>query len=114
MERFSVKLLFQFRVEVDGRADRFRTCEERIICFKARSARAALAQARSRGKKAEFDYICTTGAKVKFQFVGVLDMTELSSICGPDEVWYDISRRLLPMERKSKIIPTDEKLLERT
>ena len=30
-----------------------------------------------------------------------------------DEVWYDTRERLLPMERRRKLIPTDEALLHR-
>ena len=55
MNRYSALLLFQFRVMVDGDPGRRRVCEERILHFRARSAKKALATAKRRGKAAKFD-----------------------------------------------------------
>ena len=88
-------------------------CEERIINFKARSPREALRLAKLRGKRGEHAYKNTDGNKVSFQFVGVLDLMSLGIECEAEEVWYDIRERLLPMERRARILPKDRHLLAR-
>ncbi len=50
-KRFAAKLLFQFRVMIDGDPGKMRLCEERIInCF-AINAREALRIAKRKGKR---------------------------------------------------------------
>lgn len=110
MQRFSAKLLFEFRVAVDGVVGRRRLCEERIIVLHARSAKAALAQAKRKGKKGETRYRNGDGNPVHFAFIGVMDLLCLGLECDPDEVWYDIVERLAPSERKSKWIPPEAAL----
>jgi len=44
--RYAAKLLFQFRVVVDGEHGVMRTCEERILVLRASSARKALVMAK--------------------------------------------------------------------
>lgn len=87
-----------------------RRCEERLIVLSARSAQSALRKAKSHGRKAEFTATAEAGNAVYFEFVGIIDLLEIGIECLPDEVWYDISIRRLPMERKAKIIPPEEKL----
>src|SRR5436190_18660816 len=113
MTRFAAKLLFQFRVDVDGDAGKRRLCEERIINFSARSPSEALQRAKRRGKKGEHAYKNSDGNTVSFEFVGILDLMSLGVEVEADEVWYDIRERLLPMERRHKIIPADQVLLHR-
>ncbi|HJT79452.1 MAG TPA: DUF4288 domain-containing protein [Gemmataceae bacterium] len=113
MQRFAAKLLFQFRVDVDGDPGKRRTCEERIINFSARSPRDALQRAKRRGKKGEHSYKNSDGNTVFFEFVGIIDLMSLGVEAEADEVWYDIRERLLPMERRDKIIPADDVLLRR-
>jgi Domain of unknown function (DUF4288) len=107
--RFSAKLLFQFRVESDEPSI-MRTCEERIVVFHAKTARTALAETKRRGKAAQHVYKNDAGAKVHFEFVGVMDLLELGIECGEDEVWYDITTRKLPMERAQEILPSESSL----
>ena len=110
MQRYSAKLLFQFRVMTDKGPGSRRTCEERIICFRARSARTALTHAKRAGKASNFSYDNSAGNKVFFEFIGVMDLLVLGVEAGPEEVWYDIYDKLLPMERKSRFIPPDSYL----
>jgi Domain of unknown function (DUF4288) len=112
MPRFAAKLLFQFRVHIDGDSGK-RLCEERIINFSARSPREALHWAKRRGKKGEHSYKNSDGNTVSFEFVGIMDLISLGIEAEADEVWYDIRERLLPMERRHKIIPADDVLLYR-
>jgi hypothetical protein len=113
MHRFAAKLLFQFRVDVNGDVGKRRLCEERIINFSARSPREALQTAKVRGKRGEHSYKNGDGNKVSFEFVGIMDLMSLGVEAEPDEVWYEIHERLLPMERRSKLIPADDVLLRR-
>ena len=114
MKRYSAKLLFQYRVDVKGVSNKKRICEERIVTFQARSDKDALRKAKSRGAKGQHEYPNQEGFSVSFEFVGVRDLVCLETICEKDEVWYDIKKYLMPLERKDKFIPADEELLRRT
>jgi len=108
--RYSAKLLFQFRVDLGADTGKRRLCEERIVTFHAGSAKAALAVAKRKGKQAEHDYENDEGNRVYFEFVGLMDLLELGCECDTDEVWYDINERLLPMERRERLIPPEDQL----
>lgn len=108
--RYAAKLLFQFRVVADGDSGKRRICEERIIVIRANSGKAALARAKSRGKRSEHKYDNDEGHRVHFEFIGVLDLLELGVECQDDEVWYEIRERVLPSERRSKLLPPESKL----
>jgi hypothetical protein len=105
LSRYAAKLMFQFRVVIDGDSGQRRTCEERIVLIDAMSARKALREAQRRGKKAQFHFQNTDGNPVYFEFIGVMDLQELGIECADGEVWYDIVERLLPSERSEKFIP---------
>jgi hypothetical protein len=104
-ERYAAKLLFQFRVTVDGDDGIMRTCEERIVVLRATHARDALAQAKRRGRKVQHRYRNGDGHPVAFEFVGVMELLHLGAECDEDEVWYDIVTRKQPMERAVSILP---------
>src|SRR5687768_9106535 len=106
MARYAAKLLFQFRVDVGGDPGKLRLCEERIINLDARSKRDALREASRRGRAGKHSYKNSDGNKVTFEFVGVMDLMSLGIEAGVDEVWYEMRHRLLPMERRTKILPT--------
>lgn len=112
MKRYSAKLLFQHRADFgNGKSDIMRRCEERLILLSARNAGSALRKAKAHGGKAEFSGDEEMGnSGFRFEFIGVMDLLKIGTECGPDEVWYDISRRKLPMERRSKLIPPEDKL----
>lgn len=132
MNRYSAKLLFQYRT--DDSKEKRRICEERIVTFEARSPRLALRTARSIGRKAQFTacpsfykqasycasshkkattdvaYMRNATGRIHFEFVGVLDLVDLT-VCEPNEVWYDIRKHRVPFER---LLPSDEQLIQRT
>jgi hypothetical protein len=110
MNRYSAKLLFQFRVDLGAETGKRRSCEERIILVEARSASTALAKVKRKGKRAEFDFTNTDGNTVYFEFVGVMDLLRLGVECEADEVWYDIRERMSPMERRDVFIPPEHEL----
>lgn len=74
VDRYSAKLLFQFRVDVDGDPGKRRLCEERIVVIEAKTAQAALEKSRRRGKRAEHSYTNDNGNTVNFDSLA-------SSIC---------------------------------
>jgi len=110
MNRYSAKLLFQFRVDLGEESGKRRLCEERIIVLDARSAKSALEQAKRKGKKAQCSCKNPDGNPVHFEFVGVMDLLRLGVECDPDEVWYEVRERLLPMERRHVLIPPEDGL----
>ena len=112
MTRYATKLLFQFRVNVDGDPGKRRLCEERIINFHARSPREALRTAKQRGRRGRHVYRNSDGNTVTFEFVGVMDLISLG-VEADDEVWWEMRKRLLPMEHRDRILPNDGQLLAR-
>jgi hypothetical protein len=111
-KRYAAKLLFQFRVVVDGESSKLRTCEERIVVFSAASAKAALGVARRKGNAGQFRYLNSDQNPVHFEFVGVMDLICLMT-SARDEVWYDIRHHLRPKERKRHFIRSDAVLIRR-
>jgi hypothetical protein len=109
-DRYAAKLLFQYRVLVDRKPNIMRTCEERMVVFRAKSARNALSAAKRRGKNAQFQQTNPAGNRVFFEFVGVLDLLQLGPECEDDEVWYEIKVIKQPKERSKKVIPSERKL----
>jgi len=109
-ERYAAKLLFQYRVMVDGKPNKKRTCEERVIVVTAQAADEALMKAKAYGKAEKLTYKNNDGNPVHFELVGILDLLHLGLECEDEEVWYDITERLEPMERRKKIIPPERKL----
>jgi hypothetical protein len=107
---YAAKLLFQYRVMVDGSPGIRRTCEERIITFSATHGQAALREAKRRGRAAQHRYKNSGGNFVHFEFVGVMELLRLDPACESDEVWYDITERVRPMERRAFIIPQESQL----
>jgi len=110
LERYAAKLLFQYCVVTNGVSNKRRLCEERIVVVQAATAKEALAQVKKAARKGQHSYKNNTNGKVNFQFVGVLDLLHLGSECEENEVWYDISERLLPMERRGTIVPAESRL----
>ena len=78
--------------------------------FSAAHARAALREANRRGRVAQHHYKNNNGNPVYFEFVGVLELLRLDPACERDEVWYDITDRLRPMERRATIVPPISRL----
>lgn len=110
MDRYSAKLLFQFRVEAADRRGKRRLCEERIVAIQASDPQKALAMARRYGKNAKYSYTNDKDNAVHFEFVGVMELIMLGVECDINEVWYEMRDRLLPMERKDRLIPPESGL----
>jgi hypothetical protein len=108
--RYAARLLFQFRAVTNGRSAKRRLCEDRIIVVKCANARAALKQANARGRAAQHRYDGSAGGHVRFEFVGVTHLLHLGVECEPDEVFYALSYKVRPMERKRSLIPQASKL----
>jgi hypothetical protein len=108
--QYAAKLLFQYRVVTNGSSNRRRQCEERIVVFGARSAKAAVAKAKSVGARAQHKYKNDSGGLVNFEFVGILDLMSLGPECDKGEVWYEIRERLEPKERAKQILPAERDL----
>jgi hypothetical protein len=113
MARYAAKLLFQFRVDVGGKPNKRRLCEERIILLQGKGPKECLRLAKKRGREARYAYKNTDDNPVIFEFVGVMDLPELGLECEPDEVWYEMSRKTTPMERRRKYIQPDSFFLRR-
>lgn len=43
-----------------------------------------------------------------------MDLVRLDTLCESDEVWYEIKKYMMPMERKATLIPSDERILRHT
>ena len=71
----------------------------------AASAAAALREARRKGRASEFRFRNGDGDPGHFRLVGVMDLLHLGLECEPDEVWYDITQRVRPSERRRTILP---------
>ena len=108
--RYAAMLLFQFRVMVNRDPGTRRICEKRLINFRSETAQAALTEAKRRGRAAQYSFRNSNGNKVYFEFIGVQDLLCLGVECEPDEVWYDIVQLVKPMERQSKLIPSESTL----
>lgn len=111
MKRFAIVLLFQYLQRTSSGFCSKRMCEKRIINVYAKNGVSALKKAKQYAKKAEFENINEFGNEYFFQFVGITDIQHLGIECSEEEVWYDVFYMLTPMERKDRLIPTDENLL---
>jgi Domain of unknown function (DUF4288) len=107
---YSAKLLFEFAVVVEGRPGARRLCEERLVLIEAANAKAAVREAKRQGCAAQYRYRNSDRNPVLFRFVGLLDLVHLGIECQPNEVWYDITQRMRPMERRRAILPLEKDL----
>jgi len=108
--RYSAKLLFEFHVVVDGGSATRRLCEERILVIDAASGREALTKAKRAGRAGQYRYRNSNGQPVHFRFVGVQDLLHLGPECEDNEVWYAITQRVRPFERRAKVLPREQDL----
>jgi hypothetical protein len=109
-KRYAAKLLFQYRVIVRASEGMRRLCEERILTFRSTHGRAALTEAKRRGRAAQHSYNNNEGNRVHFEFVGVMELLCLDPACDTDEVWYEMPERVRPMERRARFIPPEGRL----
>src|SRR6266446_5390104 len=109
LKRYAAKLLFQFRVIVSGDSGKRRLCEERIVLMKTVSGKAALSVAKRKGREGQHSYENSDGNLVRFEFIGVIELRCLDA-CDKDEVWYELVERVLPFERRAKLIKPESAL----
>ena len=109
LTKYAALLLFQFRVVTDGKSNRKRICEERIVHLFCGTPEEAIKLAQERGKDEEFDYE-DDKRHIFFEFIGVVELVDLISLDGEDEVWSRLVEKVYPLERKDKLIPKVEKL----
>lgn len=110
MPSFSAKLLFQFRVVRNGRSPRRRLCEERIVSFDARNAASALSRAKEIGRAAQTDYKSAADGHVYFEFLGIIELIDMTIYRDTGEVWYQLVERLDPQKRLSKLLVPENDL----
>jgi hypothetical protein len=112
MQRYSAKMLFQYRADLgDGRSNVMRRCEESIIVISAKNASLALRKAKAYGKKKEMKFDGSeTSYPNYFEFVGITDLLELGIETDPEEVWYNIVTLKQPSERRDTLIPQESQL----
>lgn len=109
MNQYSAKLLFQWRPVRNGKSRKRRVCEERIVTFPARSPKSALSKAKRIGRSEEFTD-SRDGADIFFEFVGVLELMDVSISYDEGEVWWELVERVQPSERRASLIPPEHEL----
>jgi len=113
VDRYSVKFLFQYRVD-SIKKPKMRLCEEKIVLFDIKNKNIDIVKkAIKRAKKDEYSYKNDNGDKVFYEFVGIIDICHLGIEVEKDVVWYDIKTMLTPMERKDTILPKLSELKKR-
>lgn len=110
MNQYSAKLLFQWRPVRNGNSRKRRVCEVRIVTYQAASATSALKKAKKIGKDEEYTEKKTDG-EIAFEFVGVMELKEISTAFSEGEVWSELVEMVEPMERQKQLIP-DESVLD--
>jgi hypothetical protein len=109
MIHYSCKLLFQWRPIRNGIIRKRRVCEERIVVYKAKDPKSALKWAKEYGKSEEYVEGKSNG-QVCFEFVGVLELKDISLNFNEGEVWSEIKEMIEPFERRDQIIPKESEL----
>jgi hypothetical protein len=84
-------------------------CEERIVTFQARTPKSALSKAKRYGRSEEFTD-AREGVRVFFEFVGILELMDVTFGYSDGQVWWDLVERVQPSERRSSIIPPESEL----
>lgn len=81
----------------------------RIVTYKSASPDLALKKAKEIGKNQEYIEEKSNG-EVAFEFVGVLELKDLSTAFKDGEVWSELVEMIEPMERQKQIIPDESEL----
>ncbi len=109
MRKFAIYLLFQFKTIENNTINKRRVCEERIYHIESETPDIAYEKAKELGLQEEFSYI-EDKVKINFDFIGIIDLVELSILEDDNLVWSRFVEKVNPMERKEKIIPLKENL----
>lgn len=106
---YTATLLFQYRSEKDGHSNHNRICEERIFQIVATTPDKAYQEAEKQGYLERFD--CNEGGRhICYEYVGILELVELSYLNSEHEISHRFVERLTPMEQKAQLIPPRNKL----
>ena len=112
--QLALKLLFQFRVEINGSSGVFRKCEERYIVIEnVENVVDTINNFYKTRKEWNHSFISTRGHKVYYEFIGVMDYILWGCEQSKGEFWYDYTIKKLPMENKSKLTMSKAELLKR-
>jgi len=109
MNQYSAKLLFQWRPVRNGNSRKRRVCEVRIVTYQAASAVLALQRAKEIGKEEQYTEKKADG-EVAFEFVGVMELKDVSTGFSDGEVWSELVEMVEPMERQKQLIPDESEL----
>lgn len=109
MNQYSTKLLFQWRPVRNGNSRKRRICEVRIVTYQAASASAALKKATKIGKDNQYTEKKADG-EVAFEFIGVMELKDISTAFTEGDVWSEIIEMVEPMERQAQLIPDESEL----
>lgn len=109
MNQYSAKLLFQWRPVRNGDSRKRRVCELRIVTFQSVNPDSALKRAKEIGTSEEYFEEKPDG-KVAFEFVGVMELKDISTGFPDGEVWSELVEMIEPMERQEKLIPDESEL----
>lgn len=110
-KRYGVQLLFQWRSRKAGKNRAKRLCEKRIIVIKARTYDELFKKITQYGKSNNYSFKNCLYETTFFEYVGILDICELEVIMEENEVWYEIARKLRPMERKRQLTMNKEEMI---
>jgi len=109
MNQYSAKILFQWRPVRYGNSRKRRVCEVRIVTYQAASAVSALKKAKKIGKDEQYTEKKADG-EIAFEFIGVMELQDISSAFSEGEVWSEIIEMVEPMERQKQLIPDESEL----
>ncbi len=109
MNQYSAKLLFQWRPVRNGSSRKRRVCEVRIVTYQATSAESALERAKKIGSGEQYTEMKADG-EVAFEFVGLMELKDLSTGFSEGEVWSELMEMVEPMERQNQLIPDESEL----
>ena len=102
--KLAAKLLFQYRVVVNGSSGIYRRCEERyIVIDDVTDIMKGVEEIFKIGKSKKHSCVNTDGNKVFIEFVGVRDYLLIEQECDENEFWYDFIVKKMPMENKKAL-----------
>ncbi|MDD2468396.1 MAG: hypothetical protein PHI97_30825 [Desulfobulbus sp.] len=109
LKQYSAKLLFQWRPVRNGNIRKRRVCEVRIVTYQAAGAVLALKKAKKIGKDEQYIEKKADG-EIGFEFVGVMELKDISTGFSEGEVWSELVEMVKPMERQKQLIPDESEL----
>jgi len=81
----------------------------RIVTYQAASATSALKKAKKIGKDEQHIEKKADG-EIAFEFIGVMELKDISTAFTEGEVWSELVEMVEPMERQKHLIPDESEL----